>query len=662
MAGGAGPDSGRDSSWLRLDVQGLRAIAILLVVTFHAGLPIPGGFTGVDVFFVISGYVITGLILRRQSAPGGFRLRSFYAARMRRLLPALGLMTTVTVVAAVFLESPFGPQRTTALTGLGASFFAANFVIYENTGGYFDAPAELNPLLHTWSLSVEEQFYFVLPSVMVLIGWLALRRRFPARSAALVALAAIALISFLAAMTMSMGWWAPQELTNPASWAFYSSATRAWEFCVGGIVALALPPGERRPRPTLTNALGVLGVAAIICGALLIGPETPFPGFAALLPVLGSAAVITAGSLSHNSPVARALSIPVLTWIGGVSYSWYLWHWPILVFTGQLTLGNEIALLMAGVLSLIPAWLAYRYVENPIRRSRRVRGGRAVAVIALAIAIPALASLGLLAGAQRTWGIPAIQAMAQQIQPVPVSFTRGCDNGVPLGQQQDLECTWHAGARAAPVYLVGDSQAGQFAEAFIGATKPLERPLTIATAGSCPFITTLPDEEPLQSPECGAFVDSSVEWLTRQAPGTVVIGMSGNYITPQYAGEIEKRLVRTIEALSVAGHTVTVLQAIPQFTEWDPYACTMLDVVRDGSGCGVSVPQAAMDERQADALSTLASAARATGARLVDVREQICPDGLCGTNDGDAWRYRDMFHISVGQSQSLVDAVLPGLL
>ena len=145
---------------MRLDIQGLRAIAVLLVVTYHSGIPLPGGFTGVDVFFVISGFVITELILRKR-ATHSFTFRDFYARRMRRLLPALALVVTLTLIAAIFLESPFGPQRTTALTGIGASFFIANFVIYSNTGGYFDAPAELNPLLHTWSLSVEEQFYFV---------------------------------------------------------------------------------------------------------------------------------------------------------------------------------------------------------------------------------------------------------------------------------------------------------------------------------------------------------------------------------------------------------------------------------------------------------------------------------------------------------------------
>jgi hypothetical protein len=360
--------------------------------------------------------------------------------------------------------------------------------------------------------------------------------------------------------------------------------------------------------------------------------------------------------------VNKALSIPIFTWIGAVSYSWYLWHWPIIVFTGQVTTGNNIALLLAGAFSLLPAWLAYRYVENPIRRNTRIRGWRAAAVVALAIGIPALASFGLFEGAKRTWGSSAIESMAQQIQPVPVSYMRGCDNGVPLGQQQGLDCTWHVGARSTAVYLVGDSQAAQFAEAFIKSTAPLERPLTIATAGSCPFITTRADEEPLQSPECGQFVDSSVAWLTQQAPATVVIGMSANYLTPEFAEEIERRLIRTIEELTAAGHWVSLLQAVPQFLEWDPYACTVLDAMNGTQGCGVSVARTVMDQRQGEALIAFVSAARTTGATLVDVRPSLCPDGLCATNRGDVWRYRDMFHISVGESERLSTAVLPGLL
>lgn len=648
--------------WLRRDVQGLRAIAVLLVVTFHAGLPIPGGFVGVDVFFVISGFVITGLILRQQADSRGFRLREFYTRRMKRLLPALAVMTSVTLLVAIFLESPFGPQRTTALTGLGASLFVANFVIYANTGGYFDAPAEANPLLHTWSLSVEEQFYFVFPALMILIATRALTRGRDKRTIALITISAIALASLAASILLGLGLWTPGLLDNPVDWAFYSSVTRAWEFCAGAIVALAIRPGASAPRPYITTLLALVGAVAVVTSAFVITPDTVFPGYAALLPVLGTAAVILAGSWAPTNLVSRGLGLSVLVWIGAVSYSWYLWHWPVIVYTGQILPGNTNVLLLAGALSLLPAWLAYRFIENPIRTSYRLRGPRALMVIGAAILVPAAIAWGVLEGSQRSWGNSEIKAMSEQIQPVPVSFTRGCDNGVPLGQQDGLDCTWHLGARATPVYLVGDSQAAQFAEGFIDATLPLERPLTIATAGSCPFLTTAPDEEPLQTPECQDFVDRSVDWLDTQSPATVIIGMSGNYITPEYAGEIERRLTRTVATLQQSGHDVVLMQAIPQFLGWTPFACTVFDVVSDPVGCGTSVPRTQMDLQQADALRIFRTVVESTGAPLIDVRPQLCAQERCQTNIRDQWRYRDMFHISVGESTRLTPVLRSELL
>ena len=649
-------------SWLRLDIQGLRAVAVLLVVTYHAGLPIPGGFTGVDVFFVISGFVITELILRNQASPSGFRLRAFYTRRMKRLLPALALMTTVTLIIAIWFQSPFGPQRTTALTGLGASFFSANFVIYANTGGYFDAPAELNPLLHTWSLSVEEQFYFVFPALMILAATLAARRRLSARGIALVAVSLIAIASFAASVTLGFGLWQPDWLASPVSWAFYSSITRAWEFAVGAIIALVLFNGKRSISCRTAALSSVIGFIAIIAGALFITSDMVFPGLIALLPVFGTAAVIIGGSGDNSPAVSSALALPGMVWIGALSYSWYLWHWPAIVFTRQLVPDNEVALLIAGFGSLLPAWLAYRFVENPIRTSTRLTGLKALTTILLAIAVPAATAWFVLNGAQRSWDNTAIKEMSQQIAPIPVSYMRGCDFGTPLGQQQDLDCTWHPGARGAPIYLVGDSQAAQFAEATINAAEPLERSVTIATEGSCPFIVTREGEEPLSSPECEAYVNQSLEWLTNEAPATVLIGMSGNYVTEEFEEQLAIRLTRSIETLTQAGHEVQLFQAIPQFPEWSPFNCTVWDATYDADGCGISIPARVMDDRQAPAIRMFTFVANETGVRLIDVRSGLLSNDNFVTNDEDTWRYRDMFHISVGESERLTSMVRSALL
>ena len=655
------PATGRQG-WLRLDIQGLRAVAVLLVVTYHSGVPLPGGFTGVDVFFVISGFVITDLILRHQASPAGFRLRTFYARRMKRLLPALALMTTITLVFAIWFQSPFGPQRTTALTGLGASFFMANFIIYANTGGYFDAPAELNPLLHTWSLSVEEQFYFIFPALMIIAASLATRKHLSGRTTALIMVSLIAALSFGASISLGFGYWQPDWLASPASWAFYSSITRAWEFAVGAIIALILWKRSGRIGTVTASILSVGGFLIIILGAIFINSDMVFPGLVALLPVIGTAAVIASGSPDNNSLVSRALSVPVLVWIGALSYSWYLWHWPFVVFTRQLVPDNEMAVLLAGFGSLLPAWLAYRFVENPIRTSARVVGFKAVVTVVLAIGIPAATAWLLLTGAQRSWNNTAIIEMSQQIAPIPVSYMRGCDFGTPLGQQQDLDCTWHAGARGTPIFLVGDSQAAQFAEATINAAEPLERSVTIGTEGSCPFVATDPGEEPLTSPECENYVEQTINWLTTQAPSTVIIGMSGNYVTTEYEAELTSRLSRSVEQLTAAGHEVLLLQATPQFPEWSPFNCTVWDATSDPDGCGISVPVNVMDERQKAALRLFRTVAIDTGAGLVDVRPELATRDNFTTNVGNDWRYRDQFHISVGESERLTTHLRSALL
>ena len=653
----------RQPAWRRDDIQGLRAIAVLLVVAYHAGLPVPGGFVGVDIFFVISGFVITGLILRSHASRVGFRLRTFYARRMKRLLPALALMLAVTTVIAVFLESPFGQQQTTAWTSLGASWFVANFVIYANTGGYFDAPAEVNPLLHTWSLSVEEQFYFVFPSLMALAWFIARRRHGHGRAIAAAILVVLGIGSFVLSLQLSFGNAVLPGIEQPASWAFYSSVTRAWEFAVGALLALAVAHWPGRIGPRLAQAMTLLGAVLVIVAVLAIDAAMPFPGTVAIVPVVGTALLIAGGTTGRrhhdDAPVpqpriSRWLSTPVMVWIGTLSYSWYLWHWPVIVYGRTLWPGSETVLLALGIGSLLPAWLAYRYVEHPIHANDRIAGTRLVALVVAVIAVPSLLALGLRAGAEQYWRSPAIQVMADQVVPLPVSYRNGCDEGVPLGQQGGLDCTWVANAPGAPVYLIGDSEAGQLAEAVIGAGETLGRPVTIANMNSCPFLITTPDEQPLSAPDCQAFIAQSTDYLATQAtPGTVVIGMSPNYVTADAVDALDVSVVRAIERVREGGHQVVLVAPVPQFPGWGPWGCSLIDTLVSVEGCGAGVPRSTMDNTQVLALDLFASVAEQTGARLLDVRDTLCPDEMCVTNSGDEWRFRDSFHITVGQSQAL---------
>ena len=393
VEGVARPDGRAVSDGRRFDIQGLRAVAVLLVVAFHAGLPVPGGFVGVDVFFVISGFVITGMIHRERSSTGRFRFGRFYLRRFKRLTPALSLMVAVTMVLAFCLLSPFTEQQPAAQTGIGAMLLVANFMIAYNTGDYFDAPAESNPLLHTWSLSVEEQFYLVFPAIL-LLGWVLSqrgRRRIP-WVAVLVGTAA--LISFGLVM---MGASALDPSTAKYLLEFYSPLTRAWEFAVGALLALATTSRFLRSDGH-ARILASLGVALLVGSAWLINGATPFPGPWTLLPVVGTLLLIAAGT-HHTTPVSRALALPAIVKVGDCSYSIYLWHWPLRVFAVHLWPGKPFVAAIAATLSILPAAASYRWVEQPLRRLPPLTRRRTFALVS-AVVCPSIllaATLGIAA-------------------------------------------------------------------------------------------------------------------------------------------------------------------------------------------------------------------------------------------------------------------------
>lgn len=330
----------------RADIDGLRALAVLPVVLFHAGIPgFSGGYVGVDIFFVISGYLITRIIAA-QVNEGKFSILTFYERRIRRIFPALFVMLTV-VTAAGYLFFLSDDLEKLAESTVGALLSISNFVFYEETG-YFDNAAILKPLLHTWSLAVEEQFYLVLPLLLLLLTKIAPRHR-------TIAIAVLAGASLLAALIVT-------PLNQP--FAFYLLPTRAWELLAGSLLALQAVPAVR--NGALRQMLALVGVGLVVAPVFLFDALTPFPGPGAIAPVLGAAMLI------HCAPgtlVGRALGISPLRGIGLISYSLYLWHWPIIVlmsYPHQAPLGLAGAA-VAVALSLGVAALSWKFVERPFR-------------------------------------------------------------------------------------------------------------------------------------------------------------------------------------------------------------------------------------------------------------------------------------------------------
>src|SRR3954451_8836037 len=305
----------------RSDIQGLRAVAVLLVVLFHAELGFSGGFVGVDVFFVISGFVITAMLLNELHGTDTLRLARFYARRIRRLMPALALLIAVVALVGI-LAAPVGIQDVAARTGASASVFLGNFYLYFVPKGYFAAGSDLNPFLHTWSLAVEEQFYLVFP-VVLLGAWKLGRRSRRSVGYACAALALLGLASFVLSYLLVHNHALP-GISSPQEFAFYSSFTRAWEFAVGAILAFGLVRLHTMPRG-LALAAGWIGIALVIVVSLRYDASTPFPGTAAIAPVVGTVLVLASGS-GGTRGVRRGLSVKPLVKLGDMSYSWYLWH------------------------------------------------------------------------------------------------------------------------------------------------------------------------------------------------------------------------------------------------------------------------------------------------------------------------------------------------
>jgi len=385
----------------RGDIEGLRAVAVLLVVAYHAGVTeIAGGFVGVDVFFVISGFLITSLMLREVETTDSVSLSHFWARRIRRIVPMSVLVVASTVIASIFMLEEQRMENLAAVA-LGALAFCANFVLYFTTGEYLSDVTLPSPLQHYWSLAVEEQFYIVWPLVVYAIARYA-REMF--RNVLLTVIVLGGGFSLVASITITPD--------NPGA-GYYLPHTRAWELLVGAGLAVVVTQVHLIPRH-IRGLGGWIGILAIVWSAFQFDSNTQFPGYAALLPVLGTAAVLMSNGSQYGPE--RMLSLAPLQYIGARSYSLYLWHWPVLVlFEAQFGLlsGVEIAILMA--MSFALSMVTYDLVEQPIRKSaflshtsrRTITAGVAVVVASLiggaafAVAAPKIGDSPLLAAPEK---------------------------------------------------------------------------------------------------------------------------------------------------------------------------------------------------------------------------------------------------------------------
>ena len=695
----------------RPDVEGLRAVAVVAVVLFHAAVPgVGGGFVGVDVFFVISGFLITGLLWREASSTGTVRLRRFYGARARRLLPASAAVGVVTAVASAFLLPPLQVPSVMG-DGIASALYVSNFWFILQLQNYFD-PGLPTPFEHYWSLGVEEQFYFVWPALIIGTAWLIRRARrhktgHPTSSTRpfLVVLMLVAAVSF--AMSLAATYLVP-------SVAFFSLPTRAWQLAVGGLVALTVGQWRRLPA-TFAAIAGWGGLALILLACTLLSKTTLYPGTAALLPVLGTALVIGAGCSASSQGCGRVLAWSPMQAVGRVSYSWYLWHWPVLLLA-PLLLGHPLGLAGRLVLVLVSGGLAVltlHLIENPLRfaaplrrspaRSLAVGGVATAAAVSVCVAVtmsmpspvgpgapaaplavtvasfPATNAEAYEAAVDRAFAqVQAAVAAAADQKTVPSNLNPPLSDAVveprdmirnsclhtffEVGQP---ECATGDTASATTVALVGDSNATMWRPALEVVASQQGWRLDTLTKSGCP-----PMDLPVTGPvrrwlytNCTKWRGEIIERLSAKHPRLVVLSIWRGYGGAElgwqpgftsYDPEWMDSLTRLVRQLRGTGAQVLVLGPIP-----DPHSMVAICVsghLDDTTACSAPRSTAVNDA----GIAAESAATRAGGGHYVDVTELFCTADRCPVVVGDTLVYSDETHVTAAYARLLAPVI--GLL
>jgi len=631
-------DAGSYQLGYRADIEGLRAVAILLVVAAHARLPgLDGGFVGVDVFFVLSGYLITGLLLR-QMHTGTFGFADFYARRLRRLLPGLLLMLLVTGVLGYLLTAP-DQQGAQAQSAAGAAVWLSNFVFAFGNLDYFGPDAESNLFLHTWSLGVEEQFYLVWPLLLVLVA--------SARSDDTRRLKFILCGVFAISLALCIAWTRTRPLL-----AFYMMPPRAWQFALGALTFLAA--GERNAESERgLYAAGWLGLAAIVAAAVSFDHNVPYPGIRALLPSLGAAAVLGAGA-RRGDGVARLLALRPLQAIGRVSYAWYLWHWPVLLLGAavvDMTLPHR-SLLAA--IALACGTASYYLVETPIRRDARLVARPALfasAAIALMLAGAAMAAYWRTAATQRM-ASPGMARFQQVRDDKPVIYGLHCDDWYFSAEVR--LCTFGPENAAHTAVVMGDSVGLQWFPAYLDIfTRPGWR-LLVATKSSCPMADAPLFYERIgrEYTECERWRSEVVPFVAKFKPDIVILGSADS--APYSQEQWTEGTARLLQTLAPASGHVYILRSTPVLP-FDAPSCleprsALYQAISTHRVCQAPAATAHGD----DVYRWLGAAAGRFGnASTLDLTDAICTGGICSAERNGMIVFRDSQHLSAAFAKSL---------
>lgn len=543
-------------------------------------------------------------------------------------------------------------------------------------GGYFDVSSANNPLLHMWTLSVEEQFYLFFPLTVVVVAWACRRLGWRSSRAVFWTIVAATVLSFVAGVALSVGLPGLLDRTLMSEGlSFYSSPTRAWEFLAGVLLVYF----ERRLRVSSAwkSALsGFLGAVLVVGSAVVVTGATPTPGVVALAPVVGTALLIASASWGPNW-ATRLAGTRVAVWIGDRSYGWYLWHWPfiVIVFTSFPTASNWV-LLAAGIAALVPTELSYRYIEQPIRKNRSIVGWRAVRLAAICCAIPML----LMVVSRPVNRATTNRYFANRPWQDHLDYASGCNNRMPPKSDDPSEpCTWTVDDPVGHIYLVGDSQAGALSDVIVDRALASGFDITVATHYRCPFArVSRQDLNPIRAERCRRFVDAWTEYLVDERPSLVVIASNeANYVAlasnklrlePDDApssdvyttAEIwELGLARTLQEFDRADVPVVLVAPVPHYSQaFSADTCPTWRHMFLKDGCVDNRSRGDFDEFRASSTdATVRAMATVANTTRVDFADPLCPGDVCSTFLDGVWMNRDGGHLSIDGAMTLAPVV-----
>ncbi|WEX76218.1 acyltransferase [Sinorhizobium numidicum] len=634
----------------RPDIEGLRALAVSGVVAFHFGMTgLPGGFVGVDIFFVISGYLITRHLQQEIAKSGTVNLWRFYARRARRLLPASLFVILTTLLFGYFILSP-SEQQFYSKGSLFASAYIINLWLIRWAVDYFASDASNNPFIHFWSLSVEEQFYLVWPALLLLFA-----RFRPGKRGFFVLLAVVAAISFAAS-------WRMTAISQP--WAFYFSPFRAWEFAFGGLASMAFPQEWAR-RFRFSPAMGWLGLGAIAAGYLTVTEEIPFPGTIALVPVLGTVMVLLSGAHEGRAGPRSVLALQPLQQIGKLSYSLYLWHWPVIVYAGilnpELTITDRL-LCLAVTLAL--SLFSYHFIENPIRHNGwlAAKTSRSLGLAALLTATGATLASG--SAALATYSLDSSQRVILQ-SAERKSAAREFDSTCVLEKEevQPKACEFGAANPKKTIVLFGDSHADHWSTPLKKIVENNGWRLVTYLKSSCSAASVSTWNSVLMRnyAECDQWRSLVFREIASLKPDVVILSQySSSYVRNDInyisSHQIDVRdwaagIKRSIETLESAGSDVVLLRDVPLHKSYlDKCVARALWQERSTSVCDTPRGEAVEETIPAAERKVVSEVANAS---YVDALDLFCNKTTCPAVIDGKLTFRDRHHIATPYAETL---------